>query len=122
MIPGMKTDENMVLCTACRRKFAIKGAYYGVLREGEYEVTFFACPLCGEEYQIMTTDEKLREMQKRSAAARGKIKTAREKSFRAKEIRKYRDEAAGIAGAMKNRADELRPEGDRILRKKGGGA
>lgn len=112
---GMNVNADMIKCDACKRLFAIKGVSYGIEREGEYEVTYFACPLCGAKYQILTTDETGREMDRQAREMKERIRVAKEKRFRPGCIKWLTDEAGRIAKERKNRADDLRLEGDRIL-------
>ncbi len=56
---GMKDDEIIkVRCNACG--CAITPELHET-RSGEYELTFFVCPLCHEKYAVSVTDGELRK-------------------------------------------------------------
>ena len=115
ILPGMTVRDNMMECDACHRYMSTKSLQFGIARDGEYEVTYFACPMCGRKYQVLTTDEELRALQDRQKEVREKINQGREKRFRPKTMKQYAKEARRIAEGMKTRAYELRQIGDRIL-------
>lgn len=110
-----KKRADVMECNACHRLISTKSLHFGMKEDGEYQVTYFACPMCGHKFQILTTDGELRRMQEEYQEVREKIARGRERSFRAKTMKKYTREARKIAEAMKERGDSLRETGDRIL-------
>lgn len=115
ILPGMTVQGNMMECDACHRFMSTKSLQFGIKEDGEYQVTYFACPMCGHKFQILTTNGELRRMQAEYQEVREKIAQGRERRFRPKTMKKYTREARKIAEAMKERGDSLRETGDRIL-------
>lgn len=115
LIQGMEKRADVMECNACHRFMSSKRLPFGVAEEGEFQVTYFACPMCGHKFQVLTTDGELRELQERQKEVQAKIAQGREKRFRAKTMKQCAGEERKIAEAMKERADGLRETGDRIL-------
>lgn len=110
-----KVDASIVLCNQCGKRIATKGIKVQERREGEYCVTFFACPHCGKMYQINTTDEHQQELFRKRDEIIMKLVEAVKFRFRQKTIEKYRKEDAAIKKKIERRAGMLRAIGEEIL-------
>lgn len=110
-----KADASIVLCNQCGKRIAIKGIKIQEKNQGEYVVTFFACPHCGRVYQINTMDQRQQELFKQRDEAIKKIVEAVQFRFRQKTIQKYRKEDAIIKKKIERRARMLWAIGEEIL-------
>lgn len=54
--------EAIIQCDACKRPFSFGIVRNQIMQEGEFQINYFRCPLCGEKYHITTTDTAQREM------------------------------------------------------------
>lgn len=108
-------ESAVILCDYCRKRISVKGIQMQQVEIGEYSVSFFACPHCGEVYQVNTKDERQRELLERRAVALRRQAVATGRRFREKTLKRYRDEAKRVERELKERAAELRKIGEKIL-------
>lgn len=99
-------ETSVILCNRCGRRISVQGIRFLQVERGEFDVTFFACPHCGADYLINTTDERQRELFRERAAAKGK-----QAEKLGKEIRERFPELKAIGEKILNGESEVRPLG-----------
>ena len=108
-------EGSIFLCNQCGRRISIKGIRISERTQGEYCVSFFTCPHCGQAYHINTTDTKQRELFGLRDETRKKISLAVGFRYRQKTLDKYRKEVAKIDREIKKNAERLTDIGKKIL-------
>ena len=105
-----------MICNRCGQSFQAGNIY--CVEEGELAVQAFDCPLCGQAYQVLTTDRKMRELIERRKAVRQAIRVARAKKFSEKTFRRYERELQKIKREQEVMLPKLKKMGDTILHKR----
>lgn len=106
-----------MICNRCGESFQFDRTDIYCVEEGDLAVEAFDCPLCGQAYQVLTTDGKMRELIERRKAVRQAIKIARVKKFSEKTFRRYERELQKIKREQQAMLPKLKKLGDAILRK-----
>ena len=106
-----------MICNRCGQSFQAGSIDIYCVAEGEFAVQAFDCPLCGQAYQALTTDGKMRELIERRKAVRQAIRVARAKKFSEKTFRRYERELQKIKREQQAMLPKLKKMGDTILRK-----
>lgn len=102
-------------CNQCGQQFTVDDSRLGSLRDGDLEVQYFSCPVCGSKYHILTTDSKMRDLIKRRKAVQMKIKAAHAKRFKERTFKKYLWEYEQIKKEQERMFLELKAKGRKIL-------
>jgi hypothetical protein len=95
--------NRMTKCNECGELFAQKGIRLQEKRLGEYEVQYFACPFCGKKYQILTTDEDMRELIERKKEIWRGIRMAGQGNVGQRTIKRYKKKLAIVDKEIKLR-------------------
>lgn len=112
-----KTMLNKIKCEKCKFEFTLTNNNVFMIEEGEYQVTFFACPKCNAKYHVLTTDEDLRGLIEKRKKQENLVRMARTRQFTKKTTQKYLNELGEVKKKITKRAEDLKPKGDEILAK-----
>ncbi|MCD8052230.1 MAG: hypothetical protein LUE89_11240 [Clostridiales bacterium] len=112
---GQQRRVDMLKCNNCGKQFAIRGVKIRTEQWGEWTVSYFACPHCGKQYNVGTTDEAQRELLRQIREANHKIKVGKEKHFTAKTLKKYAEARNAAQELAKNRNKWMEDVGNRLL-------
>lgn len=104
-----------VLCDRCKRSIGIGGIMVQNLRAGEYEVSFFCCPHCGQKYLINTTDLEQRQLFREQRKQRENIRAGRAKNFKMKVLQRYAKTAEKAKCRAKQRSADLNQIGAALI-------
>ncbi|MDD6301206.1 MAG: hypothetical protein PUA58_05670 [Ruminococcus sp.] len=106
-----------IKCNTCGNIFDVKKIL--AKKCGDYEVQYFACTKCGQKYQIITTDSKLRDLIQRRKRIDRKFQLMRGKHFRKEAIQKMEFELSEVKEVSERMAKDLKEVGERILMQDG---
>ena len=87
----------------------------GSIRDGDLEVQYFSCPVCGAKFHILTTNSVMRDLIERRKAVQLKIKMARIKRFKEHTFKKYLREYEQIKKDQEKIFHSLKAQGEKIL-------
>lgn len=117
MTAGGKNMTSNIMCNACGNIFDVKKIL--AKKHGDYEVQYFVCPKCGQKYQIITTDSKLRDLIQRRKRIDRKFQLMRGKHFRKEAIQNLELELSEVKSTSERMAKDLKEVGERILMQDG---
>lgn len=107
-----------MICNRCGQSFQAGSTDIYCVEAGELAVQAFDCPFCGQAYQVLTTDRKMRELIERRKAVRQAIRVARAKKFSEKTFRRYESKLQKIKREQQTMLPKLKKMGDTILHKR----
>ncbi len=107
----------IIRCVKCQEDFVSERVFS--IWDGEVEVQYFRCSVCGARYQVITTDMEMRRLIQKRKALTEAVKAAKAKGFRGKAFRKYEARLEKVKAEQMKLVPALNKRGEEILKGEG---
>lgn len=104
-----------VKCDKCGALVRLTSSIIRHTKTDDYDTVFLFCPTCGHKYHIMTTDSEMRASIQKRAKQEAAVAYAKSHNFTKKTIARLSNSLAATKRYQKEREDDLREIGRKIL-------
>lgn len=103
----------IVRCVKCQEDFVPEGVFS--IWDGDVEVQYFSCTVCGARYQVMTSNPEMRSLMARRNTLVNELGIARNRKWPEKTQRKIRQRLDKVYARQMKILPALKKRGEEIL-------